>query len=1247
MPSNAPKRIAVIGSGISGLSAAWLLSRDFAQFKVSLLEKGDYFGGHTHTVDIPSLTDPNETVGVDTGFIVCNPVTCGGEFEWNGTDLNTLFAQRSNFFSINMWKMVSAVLRFNDQADKIAQDADDLEFDRNGNAKKDAKAHPYASMTLGGFFEKFGYTKFFYQNYIVPMTAAIWSTPANMTFDRFPLLTLVRFMRNHVLLTVNERPRWMTVDGGSRKYVEKILSGLSDARLNVDIRSVVRSKDQTVTLTYSNGTIETFDHVIFATHSDQALSLLGDNATPDERHILGSVKFLNNRAVLHRDKNLMPKRRLAWASWNYLTQISNETDSQTMCLTYWMDNLQPHISVPKFGHVFVTMNPLYEPSPETVLGEWEYTHPLYSSETIAAQDAINKIQNVNSVSFAGAWLNYGFHEDGLTSGLLAATSLGAKCPFHILLNGGYPTKRVPMNPPQWAQEVGVQQYQPAKPIYLNTDEGKKKVAEIIKKGNVGKKGNSFWVVGVSMLVLALTVVGMLGELWNFLIQSGNQVKINNTVTDVTQSNIVNNCVQVPALTPPISAELNVTRLDSPEFADAAVSRLSEAIKFPTVSYDNMTNVPPQLDIEFDPIHEPFVRLREFFASAFPAIHMTLKRNIINKYSLLYTWEGSDKAASPMILMAHLDVVPVISGTENQWKYPPFSGFVDIEHGLLWGRGAADTKITVLAILEAVESILIATNGTYVPKSDIYLAFGHDEEISGFQGAKKIAQYLQEDLGLKGKIGLIVDEGSSFTQINDVRMAVIGTGEKGYADIDITVETKGGHSSVPPKHTGIGYASLTINALESNPYPTFLSDDSPILYSTRCYVEHSKNPDPFIKWAVANLDIARDLLAEKLASEDDFTAALLTTTQAVDLISGGLKVNALPEKVTVVTNHRIAVDSSLTKTQDHIKNTLLLVAIEYSLDLTIQKFTASETVAFEYNAPHAVGKISVAPYRGKVLEPAPISPSNGADSKGWNILEGTIHHLYDNDEGRIVVSPTLMAANTDTKHFWGLGTSILRFSPANGKNIHTANENIEIGQYLNAIKFYHELNSMLVLIMKYSRNIPAGSPRYLKSTAVLVSEVVKLVVCVFFYINETPRPTRFNISAIINDLFGKDSDSWKMLVPAIIFLLTAGVTLAQLQTDYSTGNENSEKTAAQNFVGLSAVAIACILSGIAGYADNILKGFATSVSIILSASASVFLFGFEITFAFIVGAGVVLWATHLYGLEDSAPQQQLYGKVGGI
>ncbi|KAJ3257609.1 hypothetical protein HK103_004381 [Boothiomyces macroporosus] len=350
-----------------------------------------------------------------------------GSLEWAGKNLNTIFAQRSNLLNPNMWRMIYEVVRFNEHANRIAEEADAMP----------PNSHPFAKMSLGEFFKKFNYSKFFYENYLLPMTAAIWSMPADKTFDEFPLVTLVQFMRNHHLLQVSNRPKWKTIPNGSKSYVEKIVAQLDDCRLKTKVVGVKRMPNK-VNVICENGTVEEFDHVIFATHTDQALEILGDDATPEETEILGGVKFSQNKAYLHRDETLMPKNRTTWSSWNYLTEVQDEAKSTTMCLSYWMNNLQTFIDPEVFGNVIVTMNPTRLPDENKVLGSWNYTHPSYSSETIKSQDELHKIQNKRRTLFAGAWTNYGFHEDGCTSGLLAAAQLGAKCPFEIVLNGGRP-----------------------------------------------------------------------------------------------------------------------------------------------------------------------------------------------------------------------------------------------------------------------------------------------------------------------------------------------------------------------------------------------------------------------------------------------------------------------------------------------------------------------------------------------------------------------------------------------------------------------------------------------------------------------------------------------------------------------------------------------------------------------------------------------------------------------------------------
>ncbi|TPX49995.1 hypothetical protein SeLEV6574_g01170 [Synchytrium endobioticum] len=498
------QRIAVIGSGISGISAAWLLVKDSeAKFDVVVYEHGEWVGGHAHTVELPSL-DGTTKGTVDTGFIVCNPHTYPnflnflsqlnvslvdsdmsfsvskdrGVFEWAGDNIDTVFAQRSNILNPKMWRMICDTIQFNEQATDIAEAVDRDLFDQGTGKLKNVKSasendiftgHPYAQMTLAEFFEKNNYSKFFYESYIVPMTASVWSTPADMALDQFPLLTLVRFMRNHMLLQVHDRPKWKTVLNGSKTYIEAVLKVVKDVRLTTAAVSITRSKDpntitsRSVTVHDSKGSIETYDHVIFACHTDQALKILGSEASEGERKVLGVIRYITNRAVLHRDSSFMPIRRKAWASWNNLL---DSTKSNAICLTYWMNRLQTFITPDVYGDVFVTMNPMWEPAKDMILGEWYYDHPFYCNDTIASQEALNSIQGQYCTTYCGAWTNYGFHEDGLTSGLLAALSLGAPCPFPVVLNGGYATHRLPPTPPAWASARGVLRYTPAMPTHL-------------------------------------------------------------------------------------------------------------------------------------------------------------------------------------------------------------------------------------------------------------------------------------------------------------------------------------------------------------------------------------------------------------------------------------------------------------------------------------------------------------------------------------------------------------------------------------------------------------------------------------------------------------------------------------------------------------------------------------------------------------------------------------------------------------
>ncbi|CUA92929.1 NAD(P)/FAD-dependent oxidoreductase [Thiomonas bhubaneswarensis] len=418
-------RIAIIGTGISGLGAAWAL-RHRAQ--ITLFEAGSHFGGHTHTVDVDL---PGELpFAVDTGFLVLNertyprlqalfaelniplatsdmsfsvqtPLAGGDTLEWSGSNLDTVFAQRRNLARPAFWRMLRDILRFNREATALAR-RPDAELD--------------ADLTVGQYLRREGYGDTFLHWYLLPMTACIWSCPPGQMLD-FPLATLVRFCDNHGLLQVNDRPQWFTVRGGARQYVQAMLAQLPDARLNTPVHRVTRHDDGVEVHTHE-GPIW-FDRVIFACHSDQALALL-DAPSPAEQEVLGTIRYQPNRALLHTDTRLLPRARRAWASWNYESGAATGAQAPTVCLHYLLNKLQP---LPTQRPIVVSLNPLREPAPHTVLREISYAHPIFDRAAITAQRRVPELQGRQHSYFCGAWCGYGFHEDGLKSGFEAAQAL--------------------------------------------------------------------------------------------------------------------------------------------------------------------------------------------------------------------------------------------------------------------------------------------------------------------------------------------------------------------------------------------------------------------------------------------------------------------------------------------------------------------------------------------------------------------------------------------------------------------------------------------------------------------------------------------------------------------------------------------------------------------------------------------------------------------------------------------------------
>jgi predicted NAD/FAD-binding protein len=421
-------KIAVVGSGISGLAVAHRL-RDQAQ--VTLLEASHYFGGHTNTVDITLPTQRGDvTHGVDTGFLVYNertyphliqllselgvattqsdmsfsvqaPSTAGAPgVEWSGSSLATVFAQKRNLFNPRFLGMLSDLLRFNSLCTQIAEE--------NREATLQQPLH--------AFLAQHGFGAAFRDWYFLPMLGCIWSCPTDQMLA-FPVATMIRFCHNHGLLQVNNRPQWLTVVGGAKHYVEKIIAGQADARLNSPVLRIERDA-QGVTL-YTRQGPERFDHVVLATHSDQSLALLAQPSAL-ERSVLSRIRYQPNVAVLHTDATVLPTKRSAWAAWNYERSTDTAQESSRVCLHYLLNKLQP---LPYAQPVIESLNPLQPIDPSRVLGTFEYSHPVFDVAAIEAQAQVADLQGQQRTWFCGAWTGYGFHEDGLTSGLRVADAL--------------------------------------------------------------------------------------------------------------------------------------------------------------------------------------------------------------------------------------------------------------------------------------------------------------------------------------------------------------------------------------------------------------------------------------------------------------------------------------------------------------------------------------------------------------------------------------------------------------------------------------------------------------------------------------------------------------------------------------------------------------------------------------------------------------------------------------------------------
>lgn len=416
-------KIAIIGSGISGLSAAYMLH---SGHDITVYEKNAYIGGHSRTVDV---TTPEGVIAVDTGFIVFNhrnyPLLTGlfrhlgvettksdmsfgasisdAWLEYATQGLSNLFAQKRNLLNPAFLGMLRDIFRFNKYAPAYLDDPRQL--------------------TLGQVLDELKLGSYFRHYYILAVGGAIWSCPLEQMLA-FPANTFIRFFVNHGLLTINDQPQWYTVTGGSRAYVQKLTAPFREKiRLNCGVKSVERGETG-IAITDASGEQSLFDHVIFACHSDQALRLL-DRPSAEEQSLLGAIAYQPNSMVLHSDTSFMPKCKGAWASWVYLSE-SRRDQNPRVSLSYWMNNLQP---LPTSTPLIVTLNPARQPDPALVHDSYTFEHPVFDTAAVGAQPRFAAIQGQHNTWYCGAYHRYGFHEDGLMSGVAVAEALGAARPW--------------------------------------------------------------------------------------------------------------------------------------------------------------------------------------------------------------------------------------------------------------------------------------------------------------------------------------------------------------------------------------------------------------------------------------------------------------------------------------------------------------------------------------------------------------------------------------------------------------------------------------------------------------------------------------------------------------------------------------------------------------------------------------------------------------------------------------------------
>ncbi|KAH7206029.1 hypothetical protein DER44DRAFT_809903 [Fusarium oxysporum] len=499
------------------------------------------------------------------------------------------------------------------------------------------------------------------------------------------------------------------------------------------------------------------------------------------------------------------------------------------------------------------------------------------------------------------------------------------------------------------------------------------------------------------------------------------------------------CDLPPVLSPgndglPSASEL----FDSKDAFNKQVKRHQAIVRVPSICYDDLG------DVGKDERWAPFYDLHDVLAKTYPAIHKYAKLEKINKFGLVYTFTGSDASLKPYLLAAHQDVVPVPD--PSTWTHPPFDAYFDGEW--LWGRGASDDKNSLTALMSAIETLLTETK--WQPKRTVILAFGFDEECSGPRGAAKIGEFLTERYGDNG-IPFILDEGGSGIQLIDDTLYVLpSVQEKGAIDIWAELRVKGGHSSIPHPHTGIGIMAEIISALESKPYEPAILKGSPVYNHLVCLARHSPDSHTKLHDLLKKDDLEK--LKDELLHLDPMAKFTIQTTQAVDIIRGGQKINAMPEVVSLGVNYRVAPQDSLDKVQEQFVKNIDAVIQKYNLTLSAYEDDAkSQNIkpGFDYD-----GHLKLTAFRNSVT--TPVSPTSGPI---WDIFSGTIQHSFAFDGGKVVPVGEIMTGNTDTRHYLNLSPNIYRWTPSRqrgSENIHTVDERIRIESHVDIVKFYYDL-----------------------------------------------------------------------------------------------------------------------------------------------------------------------------------------------